>query len=303
MEICKSGQMSNEALPFICEHCNKRLKKKHHLQNHMKVCINKKTVYKCKSCEEMVLLSERNIHMKENHKKFYCEFCEYIGDTKHKKRHMTSKHKGLTPALSAVKPEKKKFICDACEKQFFDSSTLKRHIKRKHKEINYVDVDKNDKEHDKKSITIEQVKTNNVINQLAKQGRNVTWNDEIEEVTQIPYTKAKIEGQETEVTELFKAIETIMTIMINRNQKVTTTVLVESVEKLTKHNFNIEQFRILVSLDMYKVELKNEELVVSVNETKMTPTVKNNRMHELKHKIEKNVQYTYIDLVDLPDIL
>ena len=47
---------------------------------------------------------------------------------------------------------------------------------------------------------------------------------------------------------------------------------------------------------MYNVQLKDNEILVSVNATKITPNIGNTRIQELIQKIKEHNQYTYIDL-------
>ena len=55
----------------------------------------------------------------------------------------------------------------------------------------------------------------------------------------------------------------MLTIMTNQKQRVTTSVLIETVERISKKNY-IKIFRILVSFKMYHVELVDNEVEVSV---------------------------------------
>ena len=70
--------------------------------------------------------------------------------------------------------------------------------------------------------------------------------------------------KEDEIVEMFSSIESIMTLFTNRKQLVTTNELINSVQMLTKQTFDIHTFRILVSLDMYCVQLVNGDLIVTV---------------------------------------
>ena len=167
----------------------------------------------------------------------------------------------MTPARTVMAKEKKKFICDICEKEYFDNSTLHKHNKRKHlMKINEVK---------EKDI----FKKENVIKTIVKQTKNVNFKEIIQEVVEIPYTKASVRGKEDEIVEMFSSIESIMTLFINRKQLVTTNELINSVQMLTKQTFDIHIFRILVSLDMYCVQLLNGDLIVTVFAEKITPKI------------------------------
>ena len=69
----------------------------------------------------------------------------------------------------------KKFICNVCEIELYDNSTLHRHIKRKHG--------------NKTKVMVEN-KKENIINQLLVQKKKVSWSEDINKVIEIPYTKA-----------------------------------------------------------------------------------------------------------------
>ena len=74
------------ARPFQCAHCDSSFRLKHHLQNHVKAKHSKDDYYICRKCDGNIMI---NVHEKEahenEHRKFHCEFCKYVGDKKHEK--------------------------------------------------------------------------------------------------------------------------------------------------------------------------------------------------------------------------
>ena len=288
VKVCNPTKMNKER-NFVCDKCDKKFLLKHHATRHMKICINGKSEYFCKLCDEVVLVKNKIQHEKTQHNKFYCDFCDYVGHRNHKRRHTRAKHKGMTPARTVMAKEKKKFICDICEKEYFDNSTLHKHNKRKHLiKINEVK---------EKDI----FKKENVINTIVKQTKNVNFKENIQEVVEIPYTKALVRGKEDEIVEMFSSIESIMTLFTNRKQLVTTNELINSVQMLTKQTFDIHIFRILVSLDMYCVQLVNGDLIVTVFEEKITPIIVKKRLSNLKSKLNECQNYLYLDLINFPE--
>jgi hypothetical protein len=261
---------------------------------HGRLTHSEKREYKCKPCDELILLSEKVKHIKEVHKKFHCDFCDYIGDVQNKKRHLTTKHKGLTPALSALvtKNNKKQNRCDQCKKDFFCKSNLNKHIVKVH--------NKNSNVPDLKDNKIPKEK-DNIIKHFNDAQKQIKFKDDIKQVVEIPFTKTPIQGMEVELIHIFNNIEKIMALVTNRKQKVTATVMIEMVERMTKKEFNILHFRVLVTFGLFNVDLVDNELEVSVNELKMTPAVNTKRLEILKRNIEEASTYKYVDLIDFPE--
>ena len=54
---------------------------------------------------------------------------------------------------------------------------------------------------------------------------------------------------------MFTHIEKVMTIVTNRKQRITTSNIINSVERMTKKEFDIHHFRTLVSLNLFNVQL------------------------------------------------
>ena len=81
----------------------------------------------------------------------------------------------MTPSLTFIVKDKKKFICNVCEIELYDNSILHKHIKRKH--VN------------KTKVMVEN-KKENIINQLLVQNKKVSLSEDIKKVIEIQYTKA-----------------------------------------------------------------------------------------------------------------
>ena len=199
-EVCIGKSNDHDDRKFKCTQCNKYFKLKHHLKEHERLKHSDKQDYKCKSCDEIILLSEKVNHIKDVHRKFYCDFCDYIGAIQNKRRHLRVKHKGLSPALSALientTTTTKNHLCDQCMKHFFCKSTLNRHIAKLHNNSNvlYVEESKASKE------------KSNVIKHIIDQKKEIKFKDEIEQVVEIPFTKTSIHGIEDELTTMFNNI-------------------------------------------------------------------------------------------------
>ena len=83
--------------------------------------------------------------------------------------------------------------------------------------------------------------------------RTIHFKDAIKQVIEIPYTKTKLSDKGEELTEMFTHIEKVMTIVTNRKQRITTSVMNNIVERMTKKEFDIHHFRTLVSLNLFNV--------------------------------------------------
>ena len=85
-----------------------------------------------------VLYKELYNHKRKCHTSLNCDYCDTtISSQKNMKRHVTKKHKGLTPSraralqVNAMKLSEPvtSVKCDTCETTFHDKSTLNRHKK------------------------------------------------------------------------------------------------------------------------------------------------------------------------------
>ena len=94
--VCNSEKI-NQVRKFNCSTCGDKFLLKHHATTHMKIGINNKSEYFCKSCDEIVLVNEKLEHEKKQHNNFFCDFCNYIGHINNRKRHLKAKHAGMTP--------------------------------------------------------------------------------------------------------------------------------------------------------------------------------------------------------------
>ena len=270
------------ARPFQCAHCDSSFRLKHHLQNHVKAKHSKDDYYICRKCDGNIMI---NVHEKEahenEHRKFHCEFCKYVGDKKHEKRHMKAKHQNLTPSTTVYGPKKPvRPLCEICHKTFFCSSTLKRHKDRFHKKL----------------------VCTKVIQDVSKQKKSVTFKSNLVDELEIPVSKVKIKGLEEAVEDLFNYVEKVMTVTTNTNHFITTSVLVEFIEKHSKNGFDVLLFRVLVTFGLYTVHVQHGELRVKVDEDKLTDEINIKRREKLKQCIKESAEAKYIDLVDLPEL-
>ena len=244
-KVCKRINVNNEVRVFKCKDCDKAFKLKHHLTVHEKNVHNDRKEYKCKTCDKMVPFNDKVKHIKEEHQKFCYDYCAYIGDKRNKKRHMRSKHSAypinVTLAMNENKQQKNK--CDECQKYFFCKSTLNRHIKRLHQKNNdKINCDKVDK---KKTDKINCEKSNenikpSFISNIISDKKQIQFKDNIEQVWEIPFTKTNIHGKENDLIYMFMNVERVLTIVTNRNQRVTTSVLIETVERISKKNLTLK---------------------------------------------------------------
>ena len=121
-----------------CEKCDGKFTSKRTLKVHSMKCFGLKT-YSCKDCSETFVVYK---HLHEHRQKFHtcskCDYCDVvITNSKNLKRHILTKHKGLTPAKAreleirqnskASAIEKKDFKCEYCCKTFSDKRTLNHH--------------------------------------------------------------------------------------------------------------------------------------------------------------------------------
>lgn len=298
VKVCKKIDITFEIRSFICNYCPMKFKLKHHLEAHK---ITHKQ-FKCKSCRETFLLSEKLNHIKEFHKKFFCDLCDYVGDIKHKKRHMMAKHKGWTPAITARAEENKKnkYMCKECQKCFYCKSNLNRHVAKVHKKYN-----EDNKNNIYQNVVGNFAKVHNKYNEdnLNSCVSKIQFKDIIEQIIEIPYTKTKISDKGEELTEMFRSIEKVMMIVTNREQRITANTLISCIERQTNKEFNVHHFRTLASLNLFHVNLVNNELEVSVSEKKLTPELSNLRFDSLQKQINdaKKDRFSYIDLINFPE--
>ena len=269
------------ARPFQCAHCDSSFRLKHHLQNHVKAKHSKDDFYICRKCDGNIMI---NVHEKEahenEHRKFHCEFCKYVGDKKHEKRHMKAKHKNLTPSTTVYGPKKPvRPLCEICHKTFFCSSTLKRHKDRFHKKL---------------VCTKE-------IQDVSKQKKSVTFKSNLVDELEIPFSKVKTKGVEEAIENLFNSVEQVMTVFTNRKQTISISGLVDHVEKQSKKTFDVLLFRVLVTFDLYRVNLVKGDIEVCVEEDRLTPSINNKRREKLNHDLKVSATFNYIDVVNLPE--
>ena len=135
MQTCKGKETE---FCLTCDKCERRFSSKRTLAFQVKTCLPGKC-YWCEVCStKFVLYKQLYDHKRKCHTSLKCDYCDTtISSQKNMKRHVTKKHKGLTPSraraleVNKVKLSKpvKIFKCDTCEKTFHDKSTLNRHKK------------------------------------------------------------------------------------------------------------------------------------------------------------------------------
>lgn len=109
------------------------------LKKHRLIC-NLGKIYKCKDCkEEFKSFFEHYTHRRTAHLKLACDFCnDVISDSKNIRRHLKTKHKGITPAKAkaletiymTIEKHKTIYKCKECDKIYYDKSTLNCHMKQ-----------------------------------------------------------------------------------------------------------------------------------------------------------------------------
>ena len=273
---CKEKNMQ-EVKSYICEFCDKAFTLKHHRKQHISVCKNRTfTLFQCKMCDiKLEKKSEIQDHKTQCSHKFFCDFCDYVGYRNHKKRHHMSKHKGLTPKLSAMPQPPKVNKCDNCAKMFFDKSTLNRHIKNVHKP--------------KKGIKIM---------------KHVQFSDKLN-ITEIPVSKVNhksLSALRDKIINIFKDCEQFMLIFTNRQQAIKLQELIHYIEVKTKQSFDIFAFQTLISVypESYSLYLEKNEIYIKVKLFKMKPSLIIKREKVLLANLIESEKYNYIDLVEFP---
>ena len=213
-----------------------------------------------------------------------------------------AKHKGWTPAITARAEENKKnkYMCKECQKCFYCKSNLNRHVAKVHKKY-----DEDNKNNVYQNVVGNFAKVHNKYNEdnLNSCVSKIQFKDIIEQIIEIPYTKTKISDKGEELTEMFRSIEKVMMIVTNREQRITANTLISCIERQTNKEFNVHHFRTLASLNLFHVNLVNNELEVSVSEKKLTPELSNLRFDSLQKQINdaKKDRFSYIDLINFPE--
>ena len=137
----------------------------------------------------------------------------------------------MLDTISEKKPKKTKVnYCDACEKEFHDKSTLNRHIKRIHRELDDKDLRKSPENKTKNGYAW------NLVKNIALQ-KSISWNETVE-IKQIPTTKASPSKLSNDIVKLFDDCESIMILYTKRNQYVPLSKLIELVTSKTNEEFN-----------------------------------------------------------------
>ena len=269
MQTCK-GKETDFCL--TCDKCESRFSSKRTLAFHVKTCLPGKC-YWCEVCNtKFVLYKQLYDHKRKCHTSLECDYCDTtISSQKNMKRHVTKKHKGLTPSraraleVNKVKLSKpvKSFKCDTCEKTFHDKSTLNRH-KKVHTFVcktcekvftSKDDLNKHTRYHDEKA-------------DMVKIKKNVVWADELEDVKEISITKIAFNsGTSASIKQMFSSIEAFMPLAANRNKSLKINEFKEAYENVSRKNFDELTFRALLSVypEAYNVKVSGNILHVKFN--------------------------------------
>ena len=316
-KTCKGNE--NELI-LICDHCEKRFASKRTLKFHRKTCLPGKS-YLCQVCNlKFAIFKEFNDHKRKYHTSLQCDYCDKtIASAKNMKRHVNSKHTGLTPSIAkelekgklsrSKKSLVKCFKCEECEKTFFDKSTLNRH-KKLHtflcktcgKTFQFKDDLKN---HKRSHIEAKDCNIIDVSGDVAKRKKNVFWATELENVKEIPCTKLAFKfDTKTEIKNMFTTIESFMPLYANQGRSIKMDKFIETYERISKKNFDEVVFRALLSIfpDSYKVELtRNVPYVRLDGEAKPSIVMERQEVFEkILCELEKE-NTRYIDLVELEE--
>ena len=301
MKTCKG--IENE-LGLTCDNCDKKFSSKRTLAFHRKTCLPGKC-YMCDVCKtKFVLYKQLYDHKRKFHTSLQCDYCDVtISSEKNMKRHVSLKHRGLTPSraksleVSKLPKTEKRFECDECKKTFYDKSTLNRHQKVHTfvcKTCEKVFLSRQDLKQHKQS---HEGKTS-----ILKQKKNVIWADVLEHVKEISTTKLAFNaGTSATIKQMFTSIESFMPLSANRNRSLKIDEFKVAYENISKKNFDELVFRALLSIypEAYKVELSGNILHVKLN-GKSKPSDLTERQKGFREKMkELDVNNPrYIDLIE-----
>ena len=338
----------NADRPFVCIDCKKAFKLKWHLKTHMKKCkgaaqmenlfacdkcagkyASKKTLkfhqrtckpingYSCKECNKnFSTLQDHYEHKRKQHSYLQCEFCNVIiGNDYNMKRHINSKHNGLTPSrarkledlLKHTQSTTNEYKCDVCEKLYYDQSTLKRH-----KKLHQIPCQKCGhifqckqalQYHEKTHKDIRMKACSNVIVNLFNQNKNVSWAKDLVNIKEIPVTKLTFNCNTSQKIKLmFEEVERFMVLCKTRNQPLKISEIKEIYERNSKHNFEENIFRGLLSIipEAYTLYLNKEEVEIIISGD-VNPSNLFERHEHLENKLSdlEKENSPYIDLVEL----
>ena len=294
-----------------CEKCDGKFTSKRTLKVHSMKCFGLKT-YSCKDCSETFVVYK---HLHEHRQKFHtcskCDYCDVvITNSKNLKRHILTKHKGLTPAKArelemrqnskASAIEKKDFKCEYCCKTFSDKRTLNHHSTTHTFPCNFCK-----KFFQSISDLMNHVEIHETVRRHATK-KKVVWADTIEEVKIIQVTKIAFNpALKSKAMMMFDNLDKFMAICGNRGESLRMEKFIRMYEQRSKVTFEESIFRAIISIfpETFKVELNKNVLHVTFQGGAQPSDVKERKVELacLMNEME-NKKARYIDLVDLPEI-
>ena len=335
---CGSEGLKEKDQAIECTLCSKLFKLESQLGRHQQICKAEKISWLyCDKCgaqfkskktlnfhEQKCHRNALTEHRESAHKKTSCDFCDYFGHKRNIKRHVKSVHKGLTPGIFARFQDQKKeqkFKCLACEKVFFDKSTLNRH---RQMYCYYCNVccksfrnKKAFREHSHKEETTEEVLSIEAQlgeiqveeeEQFVAKRKCVNWNPKLEEVKEFIDSKYKINEQKLrEIYDMFKATENILMLLMNRNQAVKLIDVKQYYERNVKKDFEVNKFKAMLAInhDAYTIELYKKEIHIEMKESdeNITPSILVERNQLMKNRLDEyfNNNHLYVDIFEFPE--
>ena len=298
-----------------CVKCERGFSSKRTLKVHVLTCLPEK-VYQCNDCKEnFVIYIHLHAHRERNHRSEQCDYCDVVvANGKNMRRHILTKHKGLTPSKAkqlemrgnyeSKKKAKKDYKCDKCGKSFYDKSTLNRHQKQHSFSCNICE---------KKFQTEKDLNSHMIMHDIVKDHTSdkvigpkkiVVWADKIEEVKTIPITKLSVKPEmKSKLMHMFNCLEKVMPICGNRGKSLTMQEFVKMFEENSQKKFDESVFRALLSIypDSYKVEVNKKNIHVTFVGDAKPRDIKARKL-VLDKKMSDIENDRYIDLVDLPQI-
>lgn len=278
---------SDHTRPFTCEQCGKCFKMKHHLNNHERSCVGQIEFEKCKKCFKFLKTSqtlkrhekkcrkenihtcrnchlvfnsvnELSLHCKEHESRVGCDKCGKQITAKNIKRHIKTIHPDNSEMfLVQKKNTTKKVECIICQKEFYDKSTLNRHLR---------------KCNGKKSQY--RISTSENMSKCV-----------LECSTDIKH-----------LLEVHKEVEAILMIGINRSQKMPIDVITKYCEERLKVRVSKDVLEVIISIapECYRVYIDSRELCIQLTSKSkvfkrpVTPSMILQRRTLFKDKIREN---------------
>ena len=301
---------------FSCDQCGGKFSFETNLKRHKKTC-SPQTEYICEECTEcFVTLQEHYNHKRKYHSSLHCEHCDKkIANDKNMKRHYRLKHKGLTPSKAyRIKMRSKDNHarvnkCEECGKSFYDKSTLNRH-KKKHQiqcqkcgNICRCRIILKNKR--KSPADVETKKKSNVIEHFTNTNKHVNWDNNLENVKEIPITKISFNLEtSSRIKLMFEELERFMVFHGNRGQSIPMKKMIETYERNSKKNFDEQIFKALLTVnpEAYKIELnRNEVHIMMLGGAKPSKMlVRQSKLREELSKLETE-KPLYIDLAEIEE--